>query len=162
MLLISLISIPLIALATDDSTELIDVASAEKVLSKNEKTQLLLQLSTELDVNLVVEDYIRLQASLANVDVCVALDIAFSESEFNPSAKNKTSTASGVYQFLDSTWNNYATKYWGANHGKNKLNYRDNVDLAIMVLKNVGTRDWDASKYTGKAWSKQLYSKGNC
>lgn len=33
--------------------------------------------------------------------------IAWRESRNTPTAKNKTSTASGLYQFIDKTWNNY-------------------------------------------------------
>lgn len=33
--------------------------------------------------------------------------IAWRESRNRPTAKNKTSTASGLYQFIDGTWNNY-------------------------------------------------------
>jgi len=36
-----------------------------------------------------------------------ALRIAFCESSYNPCAKNKNSSAGGLYQFLDGTWNNY-------------------------------------------------------
>jgi hypothetical protein len=36
--------------------------------------------------------------------------LAFIESSNNPKAKAKTSSASGLYQFIDSTWNEYVKK----------------------------------------------------
>jgi len=52
-----------------------------------------------------------------HLDYGQALYIAFRESRYDPLAKNPQSTASGLYQFLTSTWANtpYATRsIWSA------------------------------------------------
>ncbi len=44
-----------------------------------------------------------------NVNPDTALRIAYCESRFNINAKNNTSTAKGLYQFLDGTWKHYCS-----------------------------------------------------
>ena len=39
-----------------------------------------------------------------NTDSTLPLNIAWCESNFNPSVKNASSTATGIFQFLESTW----------------------------------------------------------
>lgn len=53
---------------------------------------------------LMVIHEIKTQALEYGVDEKTALRIADCESDFNPRAKNKNSSAYGVYQFLDKTW----------------------------------------------------------
>lgn len=57
-----------------------------------------------------IEWKIKSMAVKNNIDPNVAFAIAVCESSLNPYAKNKNSTAKGIYQFLDSTW-----KWIGAN-----------------------------------------------
>lgn len=52
------------------------------------------------------------------VDFAYLLQQAKAESSFNPSAKAKTSSASGLFQFIESTWMGMINKY-GAKHGLN-------------------------------------------
>lgn len=61
---------------------------------------------SELDatnIQQVIKDY----SEAYGVNVDTALRIASCESRFDPLAKNKYSTASGVYQFLKGTWEGY-------------------------------------------------------
>lgn len=51
-----------------------------------------------------IRERIKTMAEEYGVNVNTALRIANCESGFNPSASNRTSTAKGVYQFLDGTW----------------------------------------------------------
>lgn len=51
-----------------------------------------------------VAGYIRKEADKNGIDPEKALAIAYCESSFDPYAKNPNSTAKGVYQFLDGTW----------------------------------------------------------
>lgn len=56
------------------------------------------------DYKVRIEEEIRNMAAVYGVDVDTALRIAKCESSLNPQAKNKHSTAKGVYQFTDPTW----------------------------------------------------------
>lgn len=53
------------------------------------------------------------------VDFAYLVDQAQAESSFNPSAKAKTSSASGLYQFIDQTWLSMIKKH-GENYGLEK------------------------------------------
>ena len=95
------------------------------------------------------EDVKRLIRQLAiryDVDQDLALRIACAESNLKPTAKNSHSSAEGVYQFLDGTWEYYGMKYWKTLEGKDKLDAEDNVELAMIVLSKIGTSDWNESK----------------
>lgn len=50
---------------------------------------------------------IREKSVQAGIDPLKALEIAYCESGFDPKAKNKNSSAKGIYQFVDKTWNEY-------------------------------------------------------
>jgi soluble lytic murein transglycosylase-like protein len=73
-------------------------------------------------------------------DVDLALNIAWCESGYRPNAKNKTSTASWVFQFLRSTWASNSKRYlwrpWDV------FNADDNIKVAIQKLKN----EWPAAR----------------
>jgi hypothetical protein len=83
------------------------------------------------------------------------LEIAYCESgiqtphdcygPINPAAKNKYSTATGVFQILIGTWHNY--KCTG-----DRTNADDNIACARKIYDARGTRDWNASRH---AWSNQ-------
>lgn len=72
-----------------------------------------------------VKAEITKSAKLHGVDPSIALAVAECESSFKPMAKNKNSTAVGVYQFLSKTW-----EYIGS--PGNRLDARDNIN-AFMV-----------------------------
>lgn len=67
--------------------------------------------------------------------------IAKCESGGNYKAKNPKSTASGKYQFLDSTWANYK----GYKHAKDAP-ASVQEERALIEYKKNGTRPWNASK----------------
>lgn len=52
------------------------------------------------EIQKLIMDY----SAIYGIDPVTPLCIAKLESEFNPNAKNKRSTASGVFQYLNSTW----------------------------------------------------------
>jgi len=72
-----------------------------------------------------VKSQIQRSAKLHGVDPEKALAIAECESGYKPLAKNNNSTAVGVYQFLESTWE------WIGSPG-NRYDARDNIE-AFMV-----------------------------
>ena len=59
---------------------------------------------------------IKQAASRTGVNFAYLVQQANAESSFNPAAKAKTSSASGLYQFLESTWMGMVDKY-GDKHG---------------------------------------------
>jgi hypothetical protein len=71
----------------------------------------------------LVEKEIIYQAFNAGVNIQRALDIAQCESQYSPVARNPESTAKGVYQFLNSTWNDNCTG--------DVFNYKDNIACFI-------------------------------
>ena len=56
---------------------------------------------------LTIQDKITIAAQENNINVDEALAISFCESGHNPLAKNSNSSASGLFQFINSTWENY-------------------------------------------------------
>ncbi|MFZ3032242.1 MAG: transglycosylase SLT domain-containing protein [Candidatus Moraniibacteriota bacterium] len=78
--------------------------------------------------------------------------IVKSESTNNPKVKNPVSSASGCFQWISSSWNQYGKEFWGEDFfGKNIYNPQDNTDLAAYVIGKYGTNDWNASR---DKWSK--------
>lgn len=60
-----------------------------------------------------IQDIILDAAKKVGVDSGLMLAMARQESSFNPSAKAGTSSAKGLYQFIDSTWGDMLQKYGG-------------------------------------------------
>lgn len=72
--------------------------------------------------------------------------IAVCESQNFPMAKNASSTASGRFQFIKSSWEYYGKKLWGDDWiKKDILDWDDNTELALYVYGKNGTKDWLAS-----------------
>jgi soluble lytic murein transglycosylase-like protein len=84
-----------------------------------------------------------------DVDPNVPLKIAYAESRYNPDARNKSSSAKGVYQFIDSSWKSYSQK--AGRGGESVLNADANIETAIWTIKHYGTNPWNASR---SKWSK--------
>lgn len=66
----------------------------------------------------------------SGVDFSYLVNQAKAESNFNPTAKAKTSSATGLYQFIDSTWLQMVDRY-GAEYGLDTagMNRRDILDM---------------------------------
>lgn len=93
-----------------------------------------------------IEQKIEYYADQHEVDVELAKGIAWCESNYIPTAKNPTSSAEGVFQFLDSTWARYCEG--------DKLNEDDNIKCAIYLLSEGGEAHWDASRH---CWGKLTF-----
>lgn len=88
-----------------------------------------------------------------NVDSVLAVNIAYAESNFDPSTKNSSSTAKGVFQILNGTWKDY--KCIG-----NPLNADDNIRCAMKIMKQDGYGAWNASyEMNGYGWRYLPYKK---
>jgi len=136
----------------------------ESMLALLEQPLDIVELADALDVDLTNHDRVRLYAIEHNVDQSLALNIACAESNFKADARNSTSSAGGVYQYIDSTWASYSSMYWGHGHSRQKLNANDNIELTMWVLSKYGTADWNASKLhgLGGGWSHKRYEQGLC
>jgi len=85
------------------------------------------------------QDIISRYSSLWDKDTEeIALAIASVESEFNPNAQSKTSSAKGLFQFIDGTWKE--------NCEGDPLNSDDNAKCAVNLIGKGELWQWDASK----------------
>jgi len=83
----------------------------------------------------MVRDAIANAASATGTDFDFLMKTAQRESSFNPRAKASTSSASGLFQFIDSTWLNMVKRY-GARHGLS--------NEAQMIATDSSGRSWVA------------------
>lgn len=93
-----------------------------------------------------VKALINYYSAQYGIDPTVPLLVANCESGYRWDAKNSTSTASGVFQYLKSTWANTSA-------GKQGISVFDadaNVHMAIAAIANGGIYHWNASKH---CWS---------
>ena len=63
-----------------------------------------IQVSNETLVMKTLEEKILREAEIVDIDPQLALAVALCESRLDPGAKNPNSTASGIFQFIRSTW----------------------------------------------------------
>lgn len=82
-------------------------------------------------------------ASFYGIDGRLALHIAQCESTLVAGAHNPHSSAKGIFQFIDSSWERYARLKWG--DVRDVLNAKDNIELGTWVLATYGTGDWSSS-----------------
>lgn len=138
-----------------------DVERYLLIVEELEKRVAELEAELEWD-SLSVQEKIRQLAANNNVDTSLALNIACAESMFHPKAQNPTSSAGGVFQWLDSSWALYSKKYYG--YVEEKMNPDRNIELSIWVLRDSGSRDWNASKHegVGGGWINKPYERGLC
>lgn len=71
-----------------------------------------------------------------------ALFLAQVESNFNPNAKNPRSSATGLFQFIDGTWQ--------GNCEGNRLDPKDNTRCAMELLGSGGIHHWTVDPRTAK------------
>lgn len=73
--------------------------------------------------------------------------IAQCESNGNLHAKNSNSSASGEFQWINSSWYHYGRELWGEDFYQKNIWSNDNRELAWYVYNKYGTSDWNESKY---------------
>ena len=100
------------------------------------------QTSPECEIsqgNGCIRNYIAQEAKNWGVSQYLALTIAEAESKFNPLARNPASSASGIFQFIKSTWK---TECEG-----DVFDYRDNTRCAMRLLStDNGLNHWLADR----------------
>ena len=84
-------------------------------------------------------DYIRCSGEdlgKSNKEISVMINIAKKESNMNPLAKNKSSSASGLFQIIAGTW--YSNDCIG-----DKWNFKDNTDCAWKIQGKRNFQPWE-------------------
>ena len=99
---------------------------------------------------------IQQASNKSGVDFSYMLHQAKAESSFNPQAKAKTSSATGLYQFIESTWMNMMDKY-GQNYGVDteKMTRSEVLDLrndAQMASHMAAELAKDNKAYLEREW----------
>jgi len=92
-------------------------------------------------------EYIRIRGQELGYDdytISKFIRVAKCESSLNPEAKNKSSTAKGIYQIIIGTWD-------GNRCTGERWDFVDNIDCGYKLLKTRGFQPWDASK---QCWNK--------
>ena len=94
-----------------------------------------------------VREYVGYVASKEGVPVGMTLAIVRAESNFKKDAKNPIGTASGLFQFLDSTFKNYCIKKYRMTDTMKDKNHpfiQTNCAIEMLREKN-GWQHWLAS-----------------
>jgi hypothetical protein len=81
--------------------------------------------------------YIAVKYGLSEADLMRTLDC---ESGFRYDAKNKNSTASGVAQYIDSTWNDYCVKVYGFT---DKKSAKQQLQCMTIFWQNGEQHQWE-------------------
>ena len=95
----------------------------------------------------LAESKIREEADVYNVDPELAVRIANCESGLDQGVRNLSgSSASGVFQFLKSTWKSTLTRMgWPAN--VDVFDGQSNIIAGLWLLKTDGPRHWYESRH---------------
>ena len=79
------------------------------------------------------------ELGVPNQEIMTMIRIGKAESELVPTAKNPISTATGIFQIIDSTWNSCGCS-------GDKTDYIDNIKCSYRVLKVQGLGAWEESR----------------
>ena len=97
-----------------------------------------------------VKSLIIAKAREFHIDEDLVLRIVNAESGFNPDAQNKISSASGIAQFLDSTFKNYCIdKFHLTETMADKNDPHIQAECMVRMIANGGLPHWNASR---KGW----------
>ena len=103
---------------------------------------------------LTPREMVIVEAIRYGVDTQLPLAIVQAESGFEVNAKNANSTASGIAQFLDGTFQRYCIEEYNIT---DSLAYKNNpkfqAECLVLMLRDGGVEHWAASKGT---WKKLL------
>jgi hypothetical protein len=108
------------------------------------------QNEVKIRCELGVPEYLQCQAIKGNIthkEAEIMTAIAKAESNLNEKAKNRKSTASGIFQIIASTWYQYDCV-------GDKWDWKDNTNCAIKIMKRSGFTPWEV--YNKKTHLKHL------
>jgi hypothetical protein len=95
-----------------------------------------------------ISDYIKARAIYHGYNPEQAVAIAKAESELVINAKNKTSTASGLFQFINGSFKYFCIeKYKMTDTIEDKNNPFIQIECATRLLSEGGEKHWNASKH---------------
>lgn len=86
-----------------------------------------------------VPEYLQclaVKGTITDKEARIMTAISKAESNHNPKAKNKVSTARGAFQILAGTW--YSNDCIG-----DKYNFKDNTNCAVKILRGQGLHAWE-------------------
>lgn len=98
------------------------------------------------------EEMVDIYAELYGASPSTAKAIIMCESEWRRTAKNPGSSASGYFQFLDSTWE-YTMIRMDLPTDTSKVDPIISIQAGVWLLAHEGSRHWNESK---DCWSKLL------
>jgi transglycosylase-like protein with SLT domain len=99
---------------------------------------------------------IRTASAATGADFDYLVKTAQRESNFDPSAKASTSSATGLFQFTEGTWTEMLERY-GAKHGVNASALTDNAKLALRDDPDLSARmAGELARENGKILEKKL------
>jgi hypothetical protein len=134
--------------------------------------------SLSKDVNPSKENMIKVinkASEVTGVDSDIMLTMAQKESSLNPNAKSRSSSASGLYQFIDSTWVDMVKKYgkkYGIDQNTPKTDpiansllageyFKENIKQLRAATDDVGALEVYLSHLLGPAGAKKLLSSSD-
>jgi soluble lytic murein transglycosylase-like protein len=124
--------VPKIGVSNADKVSVRHTDSSESVLIAN------LPLPKPTPRQLVV-----VYANKYGVDVQTALEVIACESEFNPAAQNPKSSAGGMMQFIDGTWNSVNRIRGTGWTLADKYDVDKNLDNGMWLVQNEGWHHWE-------------------
>lgn len=104
----------------------------------------------ELNSTTSIAEYIEARAMKYGYSPKRAVAIAKCESGLLPTAKSKTSSASGIFQFIKGTWEGTMVEM-GEPVNSNRFDPHFNIEAGVYLLGKGGESHWSESK---SCWSK--------
>lgn len=108
----------------------------------------------EIPKILTIEEQIVREAEIQHVDPTLAVSIAYCEGvnnkgELDSKAKNPTSSASGIFQIIKSTWEE-SIEQMGLPLDSDVFATTTNIKVGIWLMEKEGTKPWNSSRYCWK------------
>lgn len=106
--------------------------------------------NVELNSTTSIAEYIEARSMVYGYSPKRAVAIAKCESGLYPKAKAKTSSASGLFQFILGTWE-WTMKEMGEPTDLDRFDPHNNIEAALFLLSKGGESHWSESE---PCWSK--------